>query len=351
MFGAVHDLFSFDSRAFVKSHGLGAGAGSALDVYRRFYREGRLDGAFCSPFPITRREADGETVKFSLDVGNGIETESVIIPRPSVRGHNGPKRATLCVSSQIGCAMGCRFCETAQMGLVRNLSAAEIVAQWFAAAHSETLRSPARISNIVFMGMGEPMDNLDAVLSAIRILADHNGPAMAPANISVSTVGRIEGIRRYAMFARQEGFKRVKLAVSINAPNDDIRASIMPINRAAPMADLMETMLEWTVGGGCPILIEYVVIPTVNDDVSHADELAEYLQPLRCKVNLIPYNPRRDSPWVAPDEGIVHRFRDRLVLRGVFVTRRTTYGRSAMAACGQLGNPSIRSRRFVPLGC
>ena len=317
-------------------------------MYRAFFRDGTKDesDAAIPPFTITRTQRDREIVKFCLDVGGGLETESVIIPR---HGGNAALRFTLCVSSQVGCAMGCTFCETAQMGLKNNLTPAQIAAQWFAAVHC---MGPARtpVSNIVFMGMGEPMDNLDAVLQSIRILTDRNGAAIAPANISVSTVGRTEGIRRYARFAQRSGFRRLKLAVSINAPNDSIRSSIMPINRAEPMAALMQAMLAWTAGGGSPILIEYVLIPGVNDEVDHADQLCDYLRPLRCKVNLIPYNPRRDSPWPAPDEETVDRFRARLVEHGIFVTRRATHGRGAMAACGQLGNPRIRRRTIVALG-
>jgi len=226
------------------------------------------------------------------------------------------------------------------MGLLRDLAPRDIVAQWFAARHHFDMR----ISNIVFMGMGEPMDNLDAVLDSIRMLADRNGPAVAPCSIAVSTVGRTRGIRQLAQFIRHDGFHRLKLAVSINAPNDDIRASIMPINRAEPMSDLMDAMREWSERGE-PILIEYVLIPSINDRPEHARELTRYLAPIPCKVNVIPYNPRRESPWPAPTEDSIERFVAALRAEGVFVTRRRTMGRGVMAACGQLGNPGIRRRR------
>src|SRR5262249_42285389 len=166
---------------------------------------------------------------------------------------NGAMTRTLCVSSQVGCAMGCTFCETAQMGLMSNLSASDIVAQWFAARFGG-VGSPD-ITNIVFMGMGEPMDNLDAVIQAIRILTDQNGPAIPPARISVSTVGRPAGIQRLAQLARQPGFHKLRLAVSINAPNDAIRSQIMPINRSTPMAALMDAMRQWPTTEKSRVLI------------------------------------------------------------------------------------------------
>ncbi|MGI9012717.1 MAG: 23S rRNA (adenine(2503)-C(2))-methyltransferase RlmN [Phycisphaerales bacterium] len=320
----------------------GCSATDAIEHYRAFFREGGAKSTLDvqpNPLRFIREERDGDTTKFILSRDDGLETESVIIP---ITSRSGRLRNTLCVSSQVGCAMGCTFCETAQMGLLAHLTPAEIVAQWFHARH--TLAT--RIDNIVFMGMGEPMDNLDAVISAIEVLADHNGPAIPPCNIAVSTVGRCAGVRRLARFARQPGYRKLKLAVSVNAPNDAIRRSIMPIARAEPMADLMHAMQEWTADGS-PVLIEYVLIPGVNDEVEHARELHAWLGELPCKVNVIPYNPRRDSPWPSPDAESVDAFVAALRERGRFVTRRQTFGRSAMAACGQLGNAGIRQRRFL----
>lgn len=260
-------------------------------------------------------------------------------------GSTGLRTHTLCVSSQIGCAMGCTFCETAQMGLLRQLSVDEIVGQWFAARFARGID----VKNIVFMGMGEPMDNLETVIHAIRILSDHNGPGIPPANITVSTVGRPDGIRRLGEFARQPGFRRLNLAVSINAPNDDIRRTIMPITRAHPLSELIEAMRNWPRRPNDVVCVEYVLIPGVNDAPEHADELADLLRSIRCTVNVIPYNPRRDSPWSAPTEESIQMFMARLRAQGQFTKRRGTKGRVAMAACGQLGNPNIRMRKFVSL--
>ncbi|MHC4990374.1 MAG: 23S rRNA (adenine(2503)-C(2))-methyltransferase RlmN, partial [Planctomycetota bacterium] len=245
-------------------------------------------------------------------------------------------RETLCVSSQVGCALGCRFCETAQMGLLRNLAVDEIVGQWFAARH-HLHRS---IRNVVFMGMGEPMENLDNVLGAIDVLTDPVGVALAPARITVSTVGRVAGIRRLTQYADSPGRRRVRLAVSINAPDDELRSQLMPINRSTPLSELMEAMLDWTRRPGRRVLIEYVLIPGVNDGPEHAERLCRYLGALPCLVNVIPYNPRRGSPWPAPGEAIVVRFAEAIRRKGFSVRRRQTHGRDVMAACGQLGSAS-----------
>jgi 23S rRNA (adenine2503-C2)-methyltransferase len=323
----------------------GAKRPRALAIYRAAFRQ----GVALEPWvtlrrpPIVNSHVEGDTIKFVQRHDDGLETESVLIP---MFGRAGQMTRTLCVSSQIGCAMGCRFCETAQMGLMRNLDAAAIVAQWFGATHDVGERP----KNIVFMGMGEPMDNLDSVLQALRVLCDHDGAAMAASNIAVSTVGRVDGIRRYGDFVRQRGFHRANLAVSLNAPNDEIRGAIMPINRKHPMAELREAMLAFPLRPKAAICVEYVLIPGVNDALAHCDELCAYLKGIRCSLNVIPYNPRRDSPWRAPTEDEVSAFMARAIENGQFVKRRQTKGRSVMGACGQLGNPHIRRRKFVDLG-
>lgn len=340
------DILSHTHDAFIDAaRARGVRSPVALDAYHEVFRSGSTSHEWIDvpDYSVHSVQHEGATVKFTLAVGDGLETESVILPQ---RSRTGRVRHTLCVSSQIGCAMGCRFCETAQMGLMRNLSVREIIAQW----HAATFQFGARITNIVFMGMGEPMVNLDAVIPAIRLLADHHGPMIAASKISVSTVGRAEGIRRLAELAHEPGFHRLSLAVSINASNDAVRSSIMPINRATPLAELREAMRAWPNSHTRRLLIEYVLIPGVNDDPEHADELCEYLRPLYATVNVIPYNPIRNSPWEAPSDEQVERFLDRLIANGQFVTRRRTMGRTLMAACGQLGNPKIRRRTFVDVG-
>ncbi|MEE2680940.1 MAG: 23S rRNA (adenine(2503)-C(2))-methyltransferase RlmN [Planctomycetota bacterium] len=309
----------------------------ALELYRACFREGRIDhpDIRVEHMPLTRTQEEGATIKFTLRLHEGEETESVLIP---MRKRSGGHSRTLCVSSQIGCAMGCGFCETAQMGLIRNLGAAQIVGQWFAARHA----LEHEVKNIVFMGMGEPMDNLDEVLKAIRVLVDHNGPSIPSGNITISTVGRIDGIRRLAEFVRSDGFHRLNLAVSVNGSDDEVRSSLMPINRGMNMEALRSALLDFPLHGGAALLMEYVLIPGVNDSDAQCDRLCEWLKPMRCSLNVIPYNPRRDSPWEAPDERTIERFIERAIANGQFVKRRGTKGRDVMAACGQLGNPEIR---------
>jgi 23S rRNA (adenine2503-C2)-methyltransferase len=302
-----------------------------------------------------------------------LDIESVVIP---MLGRSGKKTHTLCVSSQIGCAMACEFCETAQMGLIRSLTAQEIVGQWWAATwllaspasagEKGLLASPTSvgedepdrvsIDNIVFMGMGEPLDNFDAVIEAIACLTDDRGPGVAMSNVTISTVGRVDGLRRLVEVVRRPGWKRLGLALSVNAPNDAVRDTLMPINRKWDMAELQQVMRELVeIRASRKILFEYVLIPGVNDSDEHAEELFEWLRPFTRHenkshiglLNVIPYNPRRNSPWPAPDEDRVKHFVDLLIAKGVFVKRRRTKGRDQMAACGQLGTAEIRKRKFV----
>ena len=322
-------------------------------AYRALHRSGVVPPAplgWLAPPAPAQTVVDGMTVKFTLPVAGGLETESVLIPMPH---RDGSVTRTLCVSSQVGCAMGCTFCETAQMGLMRQLTVREIVQQLHVARHAVTCPESGRpgvaVKNIVFMGMGEPMDNLDTVLAAIEVLCDHDGPAVPAQNITISTVGRLDGIRRLGDFIGRHGFRKLNLAVSLNAPNDEIRSSIMPINRSAPMGALREALVAFPMRRSAAICVEYVLIPGVNDAPEHADEVCAWLRGIRCSLNVIPYNPRRDSPWRAPAEDEIASFLSRCVANGQFTKRRGTKGRAAMAACGQLGNERIRRRKFVPL--
>ena len=369
--------------------GMGVAAGPARDAYQAVYREGAREvdlgrgGVVAIEVAPIVKELEEETPEGVIrkfvqrlpgggartGVANGGETgptrpgslrasdipyydiECVQIP---MIGRRGVKSHTLCVSSQVGCAMGCGFCETAQMGLVRSLTAPEIVGQWLAATHERQ----ATVKNIVFMGMGEPLDNVEAVIESIAILTDHNGACVPMTNIMVSTVGKADGLARLCEQMAQPGWRKLGIAISINAPNDEIRSQIMPINRATPMAELREAIAAIPyIGTHRKICFGYVLIPGVNDQPEHAAELAEYLRPFtasgspdakhRGMLNLIPYNPRRDSPWPAPDEDAVEEFLGWVRGAGVFAKRRRPKGRDSMAACGQLGTEEIRKRRFV----
>jgi 23S rRNA (adenine2503-C2)-methyltransferase len=303
---------------------------SDIEKWRGFYRINTSPEKAESSISPCKVNDDSGTIKFLLKLHDGLETESVILPIDGFK----KTRHTLCVSSQVGCAMGCTFCQTAKLGLLRNLTTAEIVAQWHAAHHA----LGTKIDNVVFMGMGEPLDNLEAVIPAIKILTDNNGPAIASSRICVSTVGRIEGIKELAKLARTDGFKRLSLAVSINAPNDEIRKQIMPLARAVSIDELRDAILQYPRHDCGGVLAEYVLIPGVNDADEHALELCEYLKPIGCNLNLIPYNPIENSPWEAPTEDSVDQFIEVAKSTGQFVRRRITLGKDAMAACGQLGN-------------
>ncbi len=376
LLGLTHEEFIERFAGRIRIGRLG-GRDGALEAYRRLFRNGELEiagpkvgtVALPSVTEILREDSsEGEVVKFltrikrdphaaqqqtiSTHLPDDLTIESVLIPMI------GTKRVTtytLCVSSQVGCAMGCGFCETAQMGLIRSLTAGEIVSQWFHATHTIGIRP----KNLVFMGMGEPMDNYDNVMQSVAVLKDHNGPHVALSSITISTVGRIDGIRKMAEQIKKPGWHRLQLALSLNASNDTVRDSIMPINRKWNIAELRHELEHWPKFAGNKLCIEYVLIPGVNDSVQHLDELAEFMAHLRGVeeggnpgkhrgiLNLIPYNPRRNSPWPAPDESHVIWFLQGLIDRGVFAKRRRTKGRQMMGACGQLGSEHIRQRRLV----
>ncbi|MBI3785755.1 MAG: 23S rRNA (adenine(2503)-C(2))-methyltransferase RlmN [Deltaproteobacteria bacterium] len=303
--------------------------------------------------PVTRCEEHEGVVKFCLDVGSGLETESVIIPMDSYRGS---KWHTLCVSTQVGCRMGCTFCETGRMGLMRNLTIEEIVTQRIVARRLRHQRTslPTRpysyfrdgIRNVVFMGMGEPFDNFDNLVGAIRVLNEPNGLAIPLTQMTVSTVGRIDGLQQLADIVRREpSWANLRIALSLNASNDAVRTQIMPINKSAPLAELQRALLDYPLARRGLYLIEYVMLAGVNDSVEDADAVADWCRPLRCVVNLIPYNPQRDAAYATSDDATVFRFLRRLRSHGIFVKRRVTQGRNLMGACGQLGNPELRRPR------
>ena len=339
--------------------------GTSPQAARREYLESLRFGAGVELPPVTRHETEGLTVKFCLAAGARagapLETESVIIPMHSYRG---AKWYTLCLSSQVGCRMGCTFCETGRMGWVRNLTAAEIVAQRLVARRFMLDRAPvdrrpysyARdgIQNIVFMGMGEPLDNVDNVVQAIRVLNEPNGLAFPLSQITISTVGRVDGIRRLADLVRasrgmpagrEPQWSNLRLAVSLTAPNDALRNQLVPINRGMPLAELQRVLLDYPLPRRGLFLIEYVLIKGVNDAPEHADQVAAWCRPLPCVVNLIPYNPQRHAPYATPSEATLYAFLRRLRAQGIFVKRRIPQGRDVMAACGQLGNSTLRALR------
>ena len=269
---------------------------------------------------IENRVAEEETLKFSIRLEDGLAIESVVIP---MRQYN-----TLCVSTQAGCRMNCHFCETARGGFHRNLKVAEITGQLFAARF--ILKK--KISNIVFMGMGEPLDNVDNLIRAIRIFNDQQGFDISHRHMTVSTCGLVPGIKALS----RAGFPRLNLAVSINAPDNKTRSRLMPVNRRYPLEDLMAALKEFPLGKRRVIFVEYILIHGVNDSDQYAEKLADLLSPLKTRVNLIAYNPGQKAMFKTPEEADLHRFSRVLENRGLFVVKRWSKGSKVMAGCGQL---------------
>jgi len=274
------------------------------------------------------QKEEGRTTKFLLRFFDGLESESVLIPMES--------GTTLCISSQVGCQMGCAFCETGRMGLLRHLNCLEIVAQVFYARFK--LKSSVR--NIVFMGMGEPLDNFDQVMQAIHVLMDPSGLGFGPSRITVSTSGVVDGI--YQLI--NEADPALNLAISINASNDTIRNRLMAINKKWNMQQLKAAMSTYCSHPRRAIFIEYVLIKGINDSLECAEELVEYLQGLRVKVNLIPYNPQSRDRFSPSENQTIEAFLTHLRKRGLTALIRHTKGQKIMAACGQLGNLKLRQQ-------
>ncbi len=296
------------------------------------------DFKVCLP-EVGMSQDDAGTRKFSLSLEDGAITESVIIPMV--------ESETLCISSQVGCSRGCTFCETAGMGLLRNLKTDEIIAQW-AVAHFDLGTKPR---NIVFMGMGEPFDNFDAVIRAVDILSDQRGAAIPKRRISISTSGHVVGIRQLMELENRfpdRGYRTIRLAVSLNASNDDIRSRLMPINRIWSMKELKSALLDSPQSHKKDALyFEYVLIPGVNDDEQHADELNRWMEGMVAKVNLIPYHPTGSSPWSEPDEESLKLFHSVILSSGRECRTRRSRGKGIEAACGMLGKYSRLSRSVL----
>lgn len=272
-----------------------------------------------------QRSADG-TIKWRWRTGDGLAVESVYMPEAD--------RKTLCVSSQVGCGMGCTFCVTATLGLARNLTAGEIVDQ----VHRANRRivelgegeGPRPLTNLVFMGMGEPLANFDNLVKALDLLLSEDGPNFSHRHVTVSTAGLAPMIRRLGEATK------VKLAVSLNATTDEVRSRLMPINARWPIAELLRACRAFPMKQGRRITFEYVLLAGVNDSDADAGRLARLLKGIPSKVNLIPYNEAPGLGLRAPDPARVDAFRDRLVAAGITAVVRRSRGRDIAAACGQL---------------
>jgi 23S rRNA (adenine2503-C2)-methyltransferase len=268
------------------------------------------------------------TRKLRLVTRDGQSIESVLIP-------DGDK-TTQCISSQVGCAVDCQFCATAKMGLKRNLDAGEIVDQVYLARRLLAEVDPGRrISNLVYMGMGEPLHNYDNLVRSLRILTHDKGVGLSQRRITVSTSGLVPKLERLGGET-----VRPNLAVSLNAPNDEVRDQIMPINRKWNIAKLLGALRAYPLEQRRRITFEYVLLAGVNDSLGDAGQLAKLLRGIKCKVNLIPFNPHPEAPYARPSHAQVMAFQEECRRLGMPTYLRTPRGDDIDAACGQLANRS-----------
>jgi 23S rRNA (adenine2503-C2)-methyltransferase len=316
-----------------------------------------------------RRSSDG-TIKWKWRTVDGRFIESVYMPHLAPRGAsaepdaqeddedealpelNNRERRTLCVSTQVGCAIGCTFCMTGTMGLSRNLGPGEIADQ-IHRANRRLLElgegpAPRPLTNLVFMGMGEPLHNFENLKAALDLLLSEDGPNFSHRHVTVSTSGLVPQIRQLGEETR------VKLAISLNATTDAQRDVLMPINKRYPLAELLEACRTFPMKQGRRITFEYVLLRGVNDTDADADRLARLVAGIPAKVNLIPYNDNPDLGFHAPEPGRVEAFRDRLAGRHITAVVRRNRGRDIAAACGQLaaeggpGDPRRKKLSVLP---
>jgi len=330
------------------SRRLSSGAGVAAEIYTRAFGTGRLEPALfglsdassrgwtkefrvglLQPVRVVEEPGEfGSTAKAVFKTNDGSEIECVRVPMP------GEGRATLCISSQVGCRMGCAFCETGRGGLVRDLAAAEIVSE----VVSARLLLGWECRNIVFMGMGESLDNFEATARALAVLNGQRGLGYAQERITVCTSGHVDGIRRL----RGLGLKRLGLSVSLNSGDDARRSELMPINLRWGLGELSAALAEYPQRRNFYLGVNYCLLPGINDTRADAGLVAAFCARVgRCFVNLIPYNPGRAPIARAPSAAEEELFRSWLAEEGVQVRSRAAKGGSIMAACGQLGGPSI----------
>ena len=328
-------------------------AGGGLPGYRAtqlftwLYRRHELDPQAMTDLPLALRSGlaalvrldlprvaelhaspDGSTQKFVLELADGARVECVAM--------RTPHRLTLCLSSQVGCALKCSFCATGLMGLQRNLRPEEIVAQVLVMGGYHEWQDDA--FNLVFMGMGEPLANYASVMDAIRILHDPHGLNLGARRITVSTSGLVPQIRALA----GEGMA-LGLALSLHATTDDLRDELVPVNRRWPLAEVLPVAREYGERTGRRVTLEYTLIADVNDRAEDADRLADLAQRMPSKINLIPYNPVPGIAYRRPSPASVEAFARRLYPRAPAVMIRNTMGGEIWAACGQLGGLSPRA--------
>ncbi|MBI2379755.1 MAG: 23S rRNA (adenine(2503)-C(2))-methyltransferase RlmN [Gammaproteobacteria bacterium] len=298
-----------------------------------------------APEVLFEQMSDDGTIKFALRLESGQAIETVYIPEAN--------RSTLCVSSQIGCVVDCSFCSTAQQGFNRNLTTAEIIGQvWRVAKHLGTIGQTGErpLSNVVMMGMGEPLLNIDNVVPAMSVMLDDFAYGLSKRRVTLSTSGIIPGLDELA------GRIDVALALSLHAPNDELRNQLVPVNRKYPITELLAACRRYIANTNATnrVTVEYVMLDGVNDSDVHARELAKVLRELPCKINLIPFNPFPQTRFACSSEERIDRFGQILMQAGYTVITRKTRGEDIDAACGQLAGKVLdktrrAQRKVIPI--
>jgi 23S rRNA (adenine2503-C2)-methyltransferase len=289
------------------------------DLRQRLAKEARVSSLL--PLKIIT-SADG-TRKIMFRLEDGPVIEAVLIPEEN--------RYTLCVSTQAGCAMGCKFCRTASLGFIRNLSTAEMVNQVLASFRIiNEDGSELPLSNLVFMGMGEPLANFDNLLTAINILKDQRGLDFSERRITVSTCGLLPKMKQLGLATK------INLAVSLHAATNRVRDQLMPINKTYPLGDLLEALRSYPLPPRKRIMIEYILLAGINDSDRDAKQLASILHGIRCKINLLPYNETETGEFLRPSQKRIDAFQQILWNAGFTVIMRSSRGDDIGAACGQL---------------
>lgn len=337
----MEDFFGFTlSNLEAQIGALGKEKYRARQLFRWVYNQGNLDfngmtnipkglrTVFSEmfslkPMPISNEYPSGDgSVKLAFTAGDGELIEGVIMPERN--------RVTLCVSTQIGCRMGCKFCVTGKIGFRRNLTAGEIVGQVIAVREYLKKKERSPVTNIVFMGMGEPMDNSENVMAALDILEDQNGLDFSYRKITISSVGLIDVLKMLDA-------KSAVIAISLNAADDDTRSMLMPINRLYSIGKIMDFARDFKGTKRTRITFEYILIKGVNDSLEDARRLSDLLKGIKCKINLIPYNASSYTEFERPDRTDIDRFHQYLFDRYFTVIIRESRGQDVSAACGQLG--------------
>jgi len=321
----------------------GADFDAMTDIAKSLREKLKVRAVVQPPAVVSDKLSDDGTRKFLIDVGNGNAVETVFIPEDD--------RGTLCISTQAGCALDCAFCSTGKQGFNRNLTVAEIIGQLWQANHAlGAVHGDERIiSNVVLMGMGEPLANFENSVAALKLMLDDNAYGLSRRRVTVSTSGLVPVMDRLGDECP------VALAVSLHAPNDKLRDQIVPINQKYPLKELMAACRRYLDKAPRDfITFEYIMLDGINDSDAHARELLALVKTVHCKFNLIPFNPFPGSPFKRSSAERVRRFADILIAAGIVTTTRKTRGDDIDAACGQLaGQVQDKTRRtagrIIPL--